>query len=279
MNVVMHTLESAPPEARASLELVKSRFGFIPNLTATMAQAPGLLHAYIEIWDAFSASALSPVEQQVVALTVSFRNGCRYCMSGHSMLASLAGIDGAALDALRRGGPLADRRLEALRAFTLAVIEAGGPVPESTVDAFLAAGFTREHVLAIPLGIAFKTLSNMTNRIQFVPVDEPLAGSRWEPGEPGMEVLVTGWVKESGRDALARYQAAAGPIMARHGGRPRLKSRPATAFVGSNPDVVVLMEFPSAGAARAAFEDADYVPLIPLRDEAFARLDVVTLNR
>ena len=91
-------------------------------------------------------------------------------------------------------------------------------------------------------------------------------------------VLVSGWLRPDGADALASYQAAAGPVMKRHGGTVRLKAVPTEAVVGESADLVVLLDFPSSDAVRAAFSDPDYEEAIPLRDAAFSRIDVVDLG-
>ncbi len=281
MDYVMHTRLDAPSAAAESLEKVAEKYGFVPNLAATMAQEPGLLSAYLVTEEAFRSSALSRVEQEVVALTVSFRNGCEYCMGGHSMLASMSGMTDEDLAALRNGAPMPTPRLEALRLFTIAALEARGSIPEDALRAFLDTGFAREHVLAIPTGIAFKMLSNLTHHLQRVPLDEPMAPFAWTPPENGgrrAQVLVSGWLRPDSGDALAEYQSAAGPIMGRHGGRPLLKSDPETSYVGSKPDLVVLMEFPSSEDARSAFADPEYTQLVDVREAAFSRLDVSKLG-
>lgn len=300
MEYVIHGRDDAPEGARASLESIERKYGFIPNLAGTMAQVPELLDAYVAAEAAFRRSALSPVEQEVVALTVSHRNGCRYCMSAHSMLATMSGLGAEDLEALRHGAPLPTARLEALRSFTRTLLEGHGEIADDKVEALLAAGYTREQLLAVPVGVAFKMLSNLTHHLQAVPLDEPMVAFAWEPassanggaeavaaGGPNnsaaesagdsARVLVSGWLREDGAGTLAAYQAAAGPIMGRHGGKPVFKSKPEVALAGSAADLVVLMEFPSPEAARAAFEDPDYAELIPTREQAFARLDVVTL--
>lgn len=278
MEYVMHTREDAPDTARAGLERVEAKYGFVPNLAATMAQEPGLLHAYLEAEQAFRDSALSPQEQEVVALTVSFHNGCRYCMSAHSMLASMAGLAEADLTALRSGTALPTPRLEALRSLTLALMGVGETGADAAIEAFLDAGFDRHAALAVPLGVAFKTLSNLTHHIQPVPVDEPMQDFLWEPVGPEARVLITGWLADGRADDLAQYQAAAGPIMKEHGARLLMKGRPETAFAGARPDLVILLAFPTSEAARAAFENDDYRSLIPVRNRAFERLDVVGLE-
>jgi uncharacterized protein (DUF1330 family) len=201
-------------------------------------------------------------------------------MSGHSMLATMAGMKEEDLAALRSGATLSTPRLEALRVFTKRLLEARGAVSEADLLSFLDAGYRRRQAMEVPLGIAFKTMSNFSHRLQPVAIDEPVKPFEWSPPakQEGTKLLVTGWVHEDGEEALVKYQTAAGPIMGKHGGRPILKAKPVGHHIGDGPDLVVLVEFPSAQAAKAAFDDPDYQKLLSLRDQAFARLEVTDLG-
>ncbi len=277
MEHVIHTEETAPEASKPHLAAVRQKYGFVPNLAGSMSSAPPVLTAYLALEEAFRESPLSPVEQEVVALTVSRKNGCEYCMSGHSMLAGMVGLGADDLNALRAGSPLLTPRLESLRKFTEALLEATGSLDEGTVSDLYEAGYTREQAMAVPLGIAFKTLSNLSHHIHPVPVDDAFADHLWTPNA-GARVLVTGWLNPDGQEALAEYQAAAGPIMAANGARPVLKAKPDQAWIGEAPDVVVMMDFPSTDAVTAAFGDPAYTQLVPIRDQAFSRLDVVKVG-
>ncbi|HXG31900.1 MAG TPA: carboxymuconolactone decarboxylase family protein [Bryobacteraceae bacterium] len=160
---------------------MQTKFGFVPNLIGVLAESPAALKGYLALADAFAASSLSPVEQQVVLLTTSLENRCTYCVAAHSMLYRHSGGDEASLRALRDGEPLADPRLEAVRSFTRRVVENRGWVDEETVRAFLDAGFTRAQVLEVILGITQKTLSNYTNHVAETPVDNAFANFAWQP--------------------------------------------------------------------------------------------------
>jgi alkylhydroperoxidase family enzyme len=67
--------------------------------------------------------------------------------------------------------PLEDTTLEALRTFTLAVLTADGLVEQETLQSFYQAGYQKQHVLEVILGISFKTLSNYINHINDTPID------------------------------------------------------------------------------------------------------------
>ncbi|MBR8296154.1 carboxymuconolactone decarboxylase family protein [Burkholderia cenocepacia] len=174
-----YTIDNAPAASKASLEDTKRAFGFVPNLQAHMAESPALLAGYSTLWDLFSKSTLTPHEQQVVYLTSNFENDCHYCMAGHSTLAKMIKMDAGVIAALRAGTPLPDAKLEALHRFTTLMVRERGFVPDADVDAFLAAGYTRQNVLEVILGVATKVMSNYTNHIVHTELDGFMAGNEW----------------------------------------------------------------------------------------------------
>ena len=72
---VFHTPKTAPESARAILDETHQKLGFVPNLYADLANAPTVLEAYVAISAYFDQTSLTPVERQVVLLTVSVANG------------------------------------------------------------------------------------------------------------------------------------------------------------------------------------------------------------
>ncbi|WP_347556935.1 carboxymuconolactone decarboxylase family protein [Robbsia sp. KACC 23696] len=174
-----YTIDTAPAASKESLASTKAAFGFVPNLQANMAESPALLAGYGALWDLFSKSTLTPHEQQVVYLTSNFENNCHYCMAGHSTLAKMIKMDPAVIAALRAGGALPDAKLEALHRFTTLVVRDRGFVSDEEVGAFLAAGYTRENVLEVILGVATKVMSNYTNHIVHTELDAFMKGNEW----------------------------------------------------------------------------------------------------
>ena len=59
------------------------------------------------------------------------------------------------------------------------VTKAGRPSP-TDVNAFLAAGYTEKHILAIILAIGVKTMSNYANHVFHTPVDAPFQSRAWK---------------------------------------------------------------------------------------------------
>lgn len=182
MTLPPQTIESAAPAARPILEAAKARTGMVPNMYARMANLPALLSTYVQAQESFRTQAgFTPPEQEVVLLTISRENGCDYCMGAHSMIGEkMSKVPPDVLEAIRAGTAIPDRKLAALAAFTKAmVLKRGSPSPDDA-QAFLQSGYTEEHILAVILAIAVKTISNYANHVFHTPLDAAFAKYEWK---------------------------------------------------------------------------------------------------
>lgn len=182
LTLARRTEDDALPEAKAILNQVKQQIGMIPNLYAYMANAPGLLETYIRGQEIFrKSSGFSPIEQEVILLSISFENGCEYCMAAHSTIADTQSkVPLAVTEAIRNGAEIPDVRLAALSEFTRTMVVKRGRPSQDDVENFLSAGYKQEQVLQIVLAVGIKTLSNYTNHVCHTPVDRPFAARTWE---------------------------------------------------------------------------------------------------
>jgi len=180
VDFTIHDEKTAPDESKDLLAAAKKQVGFIPNLHAIMADAPGLLQGYRTLNDLFLKSSFSREELTVVWQAINVEHSCHYCVPAHTAIAKGMKIDEAVTDALRNETPLADPKLEALRTFTLSVVRNRGMVADGEVETFLNAGFTKRHILEVILGLAQKTMSNYTNHLANTPVDAAFAPLAWE---------------------------------------------------------------------------------------------------
>ena len=178
-----HTIETAPEAGREILEGAKKAYGFVPNLTATMVESPALAEAYGTIGKIFDKTSFNASEKQVVLLTTSRLNECEYCVAAHSTIAAMSKVPAQVVEAIRTDEPIDEPKLEALRQFTRRVVETSGWPDAEAIDAFFAAGYGREQVLEVVLGIAMKTMSNYTNHIAGTDLDDAFAPARWTAPE------------------------------------------------------------------------------------------------
>ncbi len=178
-NFTVHSAATAPGKSAELLNNAQAAFGFVPNLLGTFAEAPATLEGYLNIGQLFDQTSFTPTERQVVLLAVSAYNECHYCVAAHSTIAGMQKVPREVVDAIRDGRPIADARLEALRRFATAVVEQRGWVGDEAIADFIEAGFGRQQVLEVVLGVAMKTISNYTNHIAETPLDAAFAGEAW----------------------------------------------------------------------------------------------------
>lgn len=177
------TVHDADPNISGVLKGVQEKMGMVPAMYAGMVNCPPLLQTYLDGYDGFrSSSGFTPAEQEIVFLTISRLHECCYCMAAHSFVADvMSKVPTEVTDAIRNDQPIADGKLEALRKFTRIMAESrGNPTPEEG-QAFLAAGYTEAHMLAVILAISVKVISNYSNHLFDTEVDPSFAARAWSP--------------------------------------------------------------------------------------------------
>jgi uncharacterized peroxidase-related enzyme len=157
--------QSAPLPVRGALAETRRRFGGIPEPVARQAASPSLLLQALSGLEAFEHTTLSPLEREVVAMTMSRRNGCQFCVKLHGRLLAKLQADAALVAALHSGDTLPDTRLEVLRRFVIALQEHTGDVPRDVWSAFREAGYTHEQALELVLGVGVYTITTLANRL------------------------------------------------------------------------------------------------------------------
>jgi AhpD family alkylhydroperoxidase len=150
----LHTLETAPEAAREGLTKVKQAYGRLPNFFAVAAESPAAVNAYLSLSNIFKATALTPVEQQIVILAASVANKCAYCVAAHSKGAKSAGVPDDLIRAVQERKPLPERKLEALRRLVEEIVEKRGWVSEAQVASFLGEGYSRAELLDVLVGVS-----------------------------------------------------------------------------------------------------------------------------
>jgi AhpD family alkylhydroperoxidase len=174
-----HTIESAPAASRRSMETTAKHLGYLPAPVGRMASSPHLLDGFLKISGMFETTTLDPVAREVVVMTVATRNGCHVCVAMHTARLTSLGATSDLITALRAQLPLEDKRLEAIRVFTLDVLADAGAVSTNRLQAFLDHGYTNQNALEVVLGIGAYTMSTLANRMIQAPLDEQLKPFAW----------------------------------------------------------------------------------------------------
>jgi len=154
------------PGSSETLAALERNIGFIPNLAAAIGASPTAIGGFVGLQTALRGSTLTGLEREVVGVTVSRFNDCAYSLAAHSKFARLQGADDALLAALVAGGPLADERLEALRAFTVALLEQRGHVSPELAP---------EEALEVIAQVAYTTFANYAADVSGAAIDSAFA--------------------------------------------------------------------------------------------------------
>lgn len=174
-----HTIESAPADSQNLLNSAKTKYGFVPNLFANMAESPALLEGYWVLTQIFNKTTLSETEKQIIMMTVNRLNQCDYCMAAHTTIAKAA-VSADVLLALRNDTPIDNTKLETLRQFTSKmVLSRGWPTP-AEVDALVAVGYSAQTAFDVVLGISLKIMSNYTTSLAGTSLDAVFSADVWQ---------------------------------------------------------------------------------------------------
>jgi uncharacterized peroxidase-related enzyme len=178
----LQTLNTAPAASVPFLEKSLRSNGFLPNLVASLATAPVALETYLTVAEINGRAGLTLAERETVQITAAAIHGCGFCVAGHTAVAlKKAQLPPAIVDALRENATVGDARLQAVAAFTRAVIANRGAVADAELEAFRAAGFSDSNALEVVLGVSLATLCNFANNLARNELNPELAAYRWEP--------------------------------------------------------------------------------------------------
>jgi AhpD family alkylhydroperoxidase len=174
-----YTIDSAPAGSRRFMVATQNHLGYLPAATARWAASPDLLEGFGKLNAIFENGTLDPVAREVVVMTIATRNGCHVCVAMHTARLTALEASPEVIAALRSALPVPDERLDAVRVFTLRVLDTAGDVGDDALEAFLASGYTTQHALEVVLGIGTYTMSTLANRLTAAPLDDQLSAFAW----------------------------------------------------------------------------------------------------
>ena len=167
------TRDQVSPANQAIFDQLKSKLGFVPNLYATLAHSEHALASYLALQNA--KSSITGKAREVVNLVVSQVNNCEYCLAAHTVIGGLVGLTPEQILEVRTGRATWDPRLDALARLTRDIALKRGHADAALVDAFMAAGWTKENLVDAIVVVGDKIVTNYLHATTRVPVDFPAA--------------------------------------------------------------------------------------------------------
>ncbi len=158
--------EALPPDIRELYARCREKLGFVPNVFHSFQWRPQRLVTWLAHFDDVMrpTDTLNAADRELVAVAVSMRNGCGYCLVSHGyavrralkdpILGDLATID-------HRRAPL-DGRRRAMMDYAAKITENPGDCDEADLEMLRGHGLTDEDIWDV---IEIASMFNFTNRM------------------------------------------------------------------------------------------------------------------
>ena len=165
--------DQVSPANQALFDKLKKGLGMVPNLYAALALSEHALGSYLALQDA--KSSLTGKAREVVNLVVSEVNRCEYCLAAHTVIGKMHGFTDEQVLEIRSGRAGFDPKFDALARLTRSLVSERGRADPALVDAFFAAGWSKENLIDTIVIVGDKTITNYLHAITRVPLDFPAA--------------------------------------------------------------------------------------------------------
>jgi uncharacterized peroxidase-related enzyme len=163
---------TASGKAKDLLDAVKAKMGLVPNMTRVMANSPAVLESYLNFSGALAGGVLNSKVREQLALLTAQQNHCDYCLSAHTAIGKMVGLNHDQIVAARKGDGSSEKTTAAL-IFAKRVLDTRGQVGESDLAAVRVAGFSDGEIAEIIAHVALNVLTNYFNVATEVPIDFP----------------------------------------------------------------------------------------------------------
>jgi AhpD family alkylhydroperoxidase len=143
------------PENQQILEILKLANRIIPNLHTTFGYSENALVRYIAFQN--GQTSLTSKQEEAVNLIVSEVNGCKPCLSEHTLTAIMHGFSEIEINNVRKGYS-SDIKLATMVALAKEIAENKGHISNDTIYDFFDAGHTKDNLVDLILLVGDKSL-------------------------------------------------------------------------------------------------------------------------
>jgi len=162
---------TATGQAKELLDGVEAALGMTPNMARTMARNPAVLKGWIELNSALGRTLTRELNEQL-SIAIAEQNDCGYCLSAHTAIGGLVGLDQDELE-LSRAGESADAKVAAALTFAQTVNAKRGDVSDEDLARVRAAGYDDGDIAAIVAHVGLNVLTNYFNLVARTVIDFP----------------------------------------------------------------------------------------------------------
>ncbi len=166
------TPSNATGKAKELLDVVKNKLGIVPNMTRVMAASPAVLEAYLGFSGALASGLLDAKTREELALMTAQENHCNYCLSAHTAIGEMVGLNHDEMVASRQGNGTSSKTSAAL-ALAKRVLDTKGEISEADLATAHGAGLSEGEIAEIIAHVTLNVFTNYFNIATDVDIDFP----------------------------------------------------------------------------------------------------------
>lgn len=163
---------TATGKSKQLLDAVKDKLGVVPNMTRVMAASPVVLEAYLGFSGALASGSLDAKIREELALLTAQENHCNYCLSAHTAIGKMVGLNHDEIVASREGNGTNPKTTAAL-IFAKRMLDTRGVISEADLATVRSAGFSDGEIAEIIAHVALNVFTNYFNVATDVDIDFP----------------------------------------------------------------------------------------------------------
>ncbi|MFN0104429.1 MAG: carboxymuconolactone decarboxylase family protein [Bryobacteraceae bacterium] len=162
----------AAAKAKDLLNAVQAKIGMTPNLMKTLAHSPAALEGYLNFSGALATGALDGQLREQIAIAVAQANSCEYCLSAHTTIGKMTGLNPEALT-LSREAHSADAKRDAGLQFAQKLVIQRGVATDNDLAIVRQAGYNDAEITEIVAHVGLNVFTNYFNHVAQTDVDFP----------------------------------------------------------------------------------------------------------
>lgn len=174
----MPTLKPVDPrtangETKAAIEAAQRAFGLVPNIAKMMANSPAVVQGWLDFNAALNQASIPAKVRELIAVAVAEANRCEYCLSAHTAIGKMVGLDDNELLTARQFRSR-DPKIDAALQFAHEIVVRRGELGAADVEKVRRAGYSDGEIVEIIAVVCLTIFTNYFNHIAKTDVDFPL---------------------------------------------------------------------------------------------------------
>ena len=164
---------NATGDLASHLDTARKMFGGTPNVITTTAQSPSAVAAMLGLFATTAKLSLGAKIGEQIAIAVAQSNGCEYCLSAHTAIGKMLGVDAAELAAAQHAES-SDARIKAILTLAAEINRDRGHISDAALATARLAGVTDAEVMEIVAHVAINVFTNYVNNVAKTDIDFPI---------------------------------------------------------------------------------------------------------